>query len=186
MNEIFNRYAYWKILTYFLKKPSTEVYVRELARILEMSPASTNAALNYFYKLNILNKAKRGPAHFYSLNNDIPLVQAIKKMWSLFVLEELDFVNACINADPGIITLAIYGSFANGTFDEKSDFDILIVGGDKAKLAGPIKLLEKKLGYEVNIERFSLAKWQNLKEKRNVFYSEVARNHVLLSGVSPI
>ncbi len=186
MNDIFNKYADWRVLAHFLRKPSMEVYVKELARMLKMSPASTNTALNYFHKLNILNKAKRGPAHFYRLNNDIPLVQAFKKMWALFVLEEANLAGLCADAEPAMITLIIYGSFANGTFDEKSDFDIIMIGGNKTKLTAPIELLEKKLGYEVNVECFSLAKWQNLKEKSDVFYNEVVRNHVLLSGVSPV
>lgn len=186
MDELFNRYGYWKVLAFFLKRPNSEVYVRELARTLTVSPASANSALAYLYKLKILNRNKKGPAHFYNLNNDIPLVQSLKKAYTLFFLEEMNFVDLCVKADPNIISLLVYGSFANGTYDEKSDFDILVIGGDKMALMETAKLLEKEVIREVNIECFSVSSWQKLKDAKNVFYNEVINNHILLLGVPPV
>lgn len=183
MNELFTKYNYWKILAFFLKRPSTEVYIKELSRILSISPASANSALKYMHKLKIFLKKKRGPAHYYGLNNDSVLVQSLKRTFVFFVLEDMSFSDLCAEAEPNLISLAIYGSFANGTFDEKSDFDLLAVGGDKSKLAKITGLLEKKIGHEINIEHFSVSGWQKLKNTNDIFYKEVIRNHILLIGV---
>jgi len=184
--NIFDRYGYWKVLGFFLKRPGTEVFVKELSRTLNISPSSSNSALKYFHKLGILDKSERGPAHFYALNNDFPLVQSLKRTFILFVLEEIHFSESCAESEPNLISLSIYGSFANGTFDEKSDLDLLMIGGDKTKLRRIADLLERKLDHEINIECFSIADWQKMKNKNDVFYREIVRNHILLTGVSPI
>ena len=79
--------------------------------------------------------------------------------------------------------MALYGSFASGTFDEESDVDFIAVTPSKKELyVKPIKELEDRLGREVNVAIFRLSEWRGLAKKEDAFYKNVVSNNVLLYG----
>ncbi len=82
-----------------------------------------------------------------------------------------------------MISLAVYGSYASGNFDEKSDIDLLLISAkSKAHFLNLIQNIEKYLSKEVNFEVFNLSKWQKIKKENEPFYKEIMRNHILLTG----
>ena len=46
-------------------------------------------------------------------------------------VQNLNLVNLFKERDETIISLALYGSFASGENDEKSDFDLLVISNQK-------------------------------------------------------
>ncbi len=82
-----------------------------------------------------------------------------------------------------MISLAVYGSYASGNFDEKSDIDLLLISfKSKSHFLNLIQNIEKYLSKEVNYEVFNLSKWQKIKKENEPFYQEIMRNHILLTG----
>ncbi len=82
-----------------------------------------------------------------------------------------------------MISLAVYGSYSSGNFDEKSNIDLLLISSkSKAHFLNLIQNIEKYLSKEVNFEVFNLSKWQKIKKEHEPFYQEIMRNHILLTG----
>lgn len=88
-----------------------------------------------------------------------------------------------INADPNIISLALYGSYADGSFDEKSDVDILAITTSKQEVLLPaIHNLEDKVGKEVNVTTFKLFEWRKMADQGDEVYNNLINLHILLYG----
>jgi uncharacterized protein len=183
MLESFNKYVDLKVLGYFLANPRTAINVNELARKLRISPTSANRAAKYFHSKGYLSKDEKGLAHYYQLDLTNPVVVSLKKAYGLDLILSSGTREAFLNADENIVSLALYGSYAGGDFDEDSDVDILIVTPSKREgLMTAIRELEEKLGKEVNVTVFKPGEWRTLAKKDDAFYKNVIKQHVLLYG----
>jgi len=181
--ELFNEYVKWKILAHFLANPNTFFYIKELARILDVSPASISNAVKFFEDSGLLVKEVKGLAHLYRLNSDHNMVAPLKRAYGLALVLSSKPREKLLEVDKNMISLALYGSYADGSFDEKSDIDFLIVTStEKEKLIEAIRGLEDKLRKEVSISVFRLSEWQLMANKGDAFYKRVVENHILLYG----
>ncbi len=180
--ELFEKYVDWKILAYFLEHSTSSIYVKELSRILDISPGSASSSLKRFKKWGLVEKEERGQTHLYKLNNELVVVRELKITFMLMQLQEIGFVDRLLKIDDNIISIALYGSYATGEYDEKSDLDLLLISPLKLDLNEFIEHIEKKLKRVVSIEIFSLSQWNKLKERADPFYNNVVMNNILLYG----
>jgi predicted nucleotidyltransferase/biotin operon repressor len=183
MIESFDKYMDLKVLGYFLLNPKKSIHIKELARTLEISPMSVSHAVKLYEEKGYLIKEEKGLAHYYHLNVGNPVIRPLKTAYGLDLILSAKPEEVFLNVDPNIISLALYGSYANGAFDEASDVDFLVVtASKKEKLLDAIMELEDKLGREVNVSAFKLSDWLALAKKSDAFYKNVTANHVLLYG----
>ena len=172
-----------KVLGCFLANPRTSFYKKELARKLEMSPSAVVRAVEYFEAEGLLLKEIKGREHFYVLNLENCIVPPLKKAYGLALVLSARPEETFLDADPGLISLALYGSYARGDFDERSDIDFLVLTHtDKLKLMPALGSVENKLGIESNISVFSLSAWKSLADSGDAYYKNVVRDHILLHG----
>jgi len=127
MLESFNKYIDLKVLGFFLANPKTSINVNELARQLKVSPTSVNHAAKLFHDKGYLTKDEKGLAHYYRLDLSNPVVISLKKAYGIDLILSSGPQEAFINADENIISLALYGSYAGGDYEEDSDVDFLVV-----------------------------------------------------------
>ena len=182
MIELFEKYVDWKILTHLIENSSRSFYVKEMARLLNVSPGSVSTAAKKFKAWGLVTKEEKGQTHLYKLANDVVIVKELKKIHFLIKLQELDFVERLVDEDEGIISQALYGSFATGDYDEQSDIDMLIISAAKTSLVKLIEDFEKDLKRTLNIEIFSPGQWARLKEREKPFYNNMMREHILIYG----
>lgn len=181
--ELFNKYVQWKILSYFLANPCTSVHVKELARRLNVSPGSVGSAVKLLHSEGVLVKEEKGLAHLYKLNTDHCVVLPLKKAYGIALITGMTPERKFLEIDPDIISLALFGSYADGSFDEKSDVDFLVVTPNRRdRLIGVAEKLENELGKEVSMSVFGLSQWRSLAERKDAFYSSIMRHHILLYG----
>jgi len=181
--ELFEKYVRWKVLAKFLANPNTSFHIKEVARALEISPASASSAAKYFEGFGLLVKEERGQAHLYKLDSEHCLAAPLKKAYGLTRVISSGAKEKFLGADNAMISLALFGSYADGSFDEKSDVDFLIVTpSGRERLVSAAKELEGRLGKEVGISVFKLSEWRLMGKKGDAFYRRVAGNHVLLYG----
>ena len=181
--QLFGQYVNWKILAHFLANPTTGFHIKQLARLLNVSPASVSSAVKSFEEEGVLSKEEKGLAHIYMLNSDNSVVAPLKKAYGIAFVLSSKPKEKFLEIDPNIISLALFGSYADGSFDEKSDVDFLIVTQTKKEaFGGAMKKLEDELQKEVNISVFRLSEWRNMAKKGDAFYKRVIENHILLHG----
>lgn len=183
MFESFNKYIDLKVLGFFLANPNTPINVNELARKLKVSPTSVNHAAKFYHKKGYLTKDEKGLAHYYRLDLNDPIIISLKKAYGLDLILSSGPQEAFMSADENIISLALYGSYAGGDFDEDSDVDFLVVTPSKREtIMAAIRELEDKLGKEVNVTVFKPGEWRVMAKKDDAFYKNVIKRHVLIYG----
>ncbi|MFZ2603773.1 MAG: nucleotidyltransferase domain-containing protein, partial [Candidatus Omnitrophota bacterium] len=89
-----------------------------------------------------------------------------------------------INADSGIKTAFIYGSFAQNKETSLSDIDLLLIGKpDEAELMKKIDDLENSSGREINFTVYSEKDFANsIKSKSSFILNLIKRPKIFLKG----
>jgi predicted nucleotidyltransferase len=183
LKNLWRKYVKWKVLAHFLANPNTDFHIKQLARLLGVSPASVSSAVKSFDEDGLLSKEEKGLAHIYMLNPDNSMVTPLKKAYGIAFVLSSKPKEVLLEIDPNIISLALFGSYAEGSFDEKSDIDFLAVTQTKkGSFVAAIDQLEEKLQKEVNISVFKLSEWRAMEKKGDAFYKKVIESHILLHG----
>ncbi len=180
MIDLFNKYACWKVLRHFALHPSSEMYVKEIAKKLDLSTGMSSEILRKLESSGILEVRKLGQAHYYSLKESY-MTTELKRFVGLFHIYDSGLVNRLLDEMPEIHSIALYGSYAKGDFNEHSDIDLLLITHQKADF--DLGELEDKLDIEINLQAFSIGQWLKLKRSSDPFYNELMNHHVLLYGV---
>ncbi len=183
MIELFRKYVQWKILSHFLENPNTSFHIKQLARVLDVSPASVSNAVKLFEEDGLLSKEEKGLAHIFRLNAGNSVVAPLKKAYGIAFVLSSKPKEKFLEIDQNIISLAIFGSYAEGSFDEKSDVDFLIVTSIRKEIfIKAVRRLEEELQKEVSISVFKLSEWRAMAKKSDAFYKRIVENHILLHG----
>ena len=183
MLEVLNKYVDWKILSYFLAHPHELFYAYQVAKSLGISPTSSNTAVKNFSQKGFLIIEEQGYATLYRLNIENEIVKSLKRAYGLDFVISVKPENIILKTDPNALSIAIYGSYASGSFDEGSDIDFLVVTpSDKDLYVNIFKALEQMFDKEVNFTIFKLSEWRALATKKDAFYLNVVSNHIQLYG----
>lgn len=174
------KFAGWRVLEHFLARPGAEPHIKELARLLKMSPRSVQVYCDAYENDGIFFSERKANARLMRLDNRLPLVQALKKAYFLARLNEAGAFREIRNMN--VVSLALYGSRASGTYVETSDIDLLVVSERKVERTPFLKLAEE-LGGEVQLTEMPVAKWHAMKKEQKAFALSVLSNNVLLQGV---
>jgi len=177
----FRKFKGWVLLEFFLSHPSTKIHFREVVRRLGLSPRTAQVYLRAFEKDRILLAEEIGNLRIFYLNNELPLVRELKKANLLLTLNELRFLDRFLEGNQGTVSLAVYGSYADGTNDEKSDMDFLVIKRG-ALDESPFKEIERRVKKDVTVMCMEPAEWNARAKERDPFYINVVRKHILLYG----
>ncbi|MDI6897297.1 winged helix-turn-helix transcriptional regulator [Methanocella conradii] len=189
MIALFEKYVDMKILGLFLSNPNTSYHVKGIARKLGVSPASVSHAMKYFEDMGYVIKEEKGLAHIYQLNKEHPVVASLKKAYGIALVQSANPVEAFLSADPNIVSFALYGGYADGSFDEQSDIEFIAVApsaidkfSNTRKFSEVRKALEEKLGRPVSIFVATMSIWSAMKGANDPMYKRIMDNHVLIYG----
>lgn len=177
----FKKFKGWVVLEYFLKNPIVKIHIKKLARELKIGNYTAQHYLAVYEKDGTLSSEKIGNLKQYSLNNEVTSVQSLKKFYFLQKLSELTFSKQLIDDNPSISSIVLYGSYANGTYSDKSDIDLLIISNEKINQES-LRKLESEFGKEVGLTVYTIGEWRSLIRKGNNFVLSVIKNNVVLYG----
>ncbi len=177
--EHFRKFAGFKLLEYFILNPTNEIHLKELARHLKMSPGSVKTYCDIFEKEGILISERKGNLRILRLNNEDFAVKEIKKAYFSLLLKEIGIEEVCKDC----ISIAVYGSFASGEFDEKSDLDIIIIGEKKNIDYSILRKIEERINRNIQLTVIPFYKWEKMKKEKNPFAESVVKKHILIKGV---
>ena len=150
------------ILKIFFEEPTKEFNVREVARILHISPATASKALNMFVKKGLLLKRKERLLKLYKANLESDFYKDLKIFYNIRKIKEIGLLDA-LNAFYFKPTIVLFGSAAFGLDTETSDFDLLIIS-EKTKEFPDLKRFEKKVNRKLQL--FVVKDISKLRNKR--------------------
>jgi len=159
----------------FFEEPEREFNIREIARILKVSPATASKDLKEFSRGQILGERKDRGYIFYKADlesqkyRDLKIYYNINKIRKSGLIEELN--NLYLKP-----TIILFGSFSTGLDRETSDIDLVVISENKEEFSLKEKF-EKKLKREIQI--FNV---KNLKELRNNGLINNVLNGIILQG----
>lgn len=186
-----------QILKSYRTDYAKKYHLRELARELDMDHTSVRPHLNSLKQKGVIKEKEKGRNKVFSLNHTsdlLPyyLIQAeadrtseylesnntIRAFWKNFrdksnsvTLSELDI-------------LVLFGSFASGTQDKKSDIDLFLAAPEEtiSKVINIRNELETITGREIELEHTNDLRNLIVHEEPGTF-GEIINNHIVLLGI---
>jgi len=175
----FRKFVGFKILEYFFEYPTEQTYLKELAKKLQISPRSVKIYCDLFEKEGIIKREKKGNMHLFSTCNSNFRVREMKRAYFINLLAEMNIENIAEEC----ASIAIYGSYASGNYDEKSDVDILIIGNEQHVKRDLIVKIMEIIDKEFQLNVIPIIKWEKMKKDQDHFVKNIIRNHILIKGV---
>lgn len=151
------------LLTLFLLNPGQKYYIREISRKISDNYPSVRKELANLEGFGLLLSEKKGNQIYFFVNTDFFLYEDLQRL----ILKTEGVTKTLIDDlnDSGlrynIQYLFIYGSFASGKANTKSDIDLFVVGDINENLPGRNRFIEKigkieeRIGREINYTIFS-------------------------------
>lgn len=178
--ELLHNHSPFKILETLSFSPGP-LHVKEISRRSKVSQGSASETLATLDSCGLLNVEKEGNMKKCSLKDGF-LSRQLKVLFFLSKLDSLSLIERFLDKDPGISAIFLYGSFADGSYDKKSDVDFLLISDSSIDFSDLLSELEIGLGREISLLSWKSSELMTAPKKNAVFYNELARKHVVLYG----
>ncbi len=178
INE-FENFSGNKVLQFFLFNPHKGVHINGLARELGIGAGTVKHYCDALLKENILICQAQGNQRIFSLNTNYFLVNELKKTFALVWLVDKNITKI---ASDKVNSFAIYGSFASGGFDEKSDLDLIIIGEKGDVDLSFVTKFSKDIKREVQVTIYSWVEWRKMEKLKEPFVNAVQKRNILIKG----
>lgn len=149
LNKLFSSNIRVKILSLFLFNDNLSYYVREISKLINAHPSHVLKELSNLEELNIINKSKKGNLSMYKVNKSNIFLSDLKNIFL-----KTEFVGKTIKEklEDKVKYSLIFGSFAKGLENSKSDIDLLVISDylKENDLLNIILDLENNLNRDIN------------------------------------
>ena len=179
MERIFGSKTRAKTLGWFFTHPEEPFFVRQLASILGEDSTNLSRELANLEKATILSSTRQGNLKLFKANPQCPFFADLKGlvMKTVGVFGE---IRSALGTLSGIRYAFIFGSYARGEENARSDIDLMIVGEvDIETLDEIMAALEKKLGRSINYLTFDSREFSR-KRKKDGFLIEVLKDRKMM------
>lgn len=172
-----------ELLNIFFVFPEKDFYLRELARITGEDYKNISLELKNLEKLELVNSRKDGNRKYFHLNKSFLLYHELKSIF-LKTKGAVGLLKDALSGLKGIKTAFLYGSFASGTENEKSDIDLMIIGNISVdNILKQLRELEKRLGREINSTVYDVSEIKRRIKQKDSFVSQVlSGSKIMLIG----
>lgn len=168
------------ILNLFTKSFDREYYIREVEKILKISPRTSQLILDDLEKKGVLESQIRGKIRNYKLKKNIIAKKYLvlaEQHKELVFLERNSIIKEILEKiTPFIEGIGIiFGSYAKGIQKKDSDLDIFIIGKYKRD---KIKEVSKIYKLDINIKNYP----KNIFKKtlrEDILIKEVSKDHII-------
>lgn len=163
------------ILRPFFEDPKREYNIRELSRILKISPATVSKDLKNISKKGILKEKKERNFIFYKANLSDDRYKDLKTYYNIRKIKESGLIDE-LNIYYHKPTIILYGSFTTGLDTKDSDIDLVIIS-ENTKDFPKKSQFEKKLHKTLQIFIVN-----SIKEIKNEHLVNSILNGIVLQG----
>jgi len=169
-----------QIISLFTNGFDREYYIREVEKLLKISPRTAQLILEDLENKGIIESKVRGKIKSYKLKISelskryFTFVEQYKSIAfmekNLLVKEVIEKISPFINGI-GII----FGSYAKGIFNKESDLDIFVAGNYEKE---EIKKVSRNLGVEISVKCYPLKTFgKNISQ--DILLKEILKNHIV-------
>jgi len=183
LEALFSSRVRVKLLTTLFLSPGTQHNAWELSRSLHENYSAVWRELARLEASGILISEPRGNSKTYQVNLGCPITPELRSM----ILKSSGFATVIrdkLRELGRVQTAFVYGSYASGEADARSDMDLMIIGEvDLTRLANLIAELEKELNRPINYVIFSEQEWNEKRAQQEPFAANVDRSpKVMIMG----
>jgi len=169
-----------QVLSLFTNDFSREYYIREVERLLKISPRTAQLILEDLEDKGIIESKTKGKIKVYKINHGeftkryLVLVEQYK---AIAFLEKRLLIKEIIEKITPYIkgTAVIFGSYAKGLEKEDSDLDIFVAGDYNQE---EVQKVSKNFGIEISVKCYPLKMFEKNLTK-DFLLKEVLKNHVV-------
>jgi predicted nucleotidyltransferase len=176
-------YKLVKFVKFFLENPYQEVYLREIAKKLKISPFAAKKYADKMVKEKILTEEKRANLRYLKLNMDNLTAKYLKISLNLQKIINTGLIEYVKEKIEGVSSIVLFGSVARGEDDKRGDIDLLVIGKDKFLGCYDV---ERKLGKKIEVHAFSWKNWKRQEKENKAFYLDIIAHGIPLYGELPI
>lgn len=168
------------VLSLFTNGFDKEYYIREVQKMLVISPRTSQLILDDLENKGILESKIKGKIRSYKLKRNSLSQRYIifaEQYKTIAFLEKKLFVKEIIEKiSPFIDGIGlIFGSYAKGTANKDSDLDIFVVGSYNNK---EVNKISKIYGIDISVKCYSLKIFEKNFNK-DALIREVLKNHII-------
>ncbi|HNU61833.1 MAG TPA: nucleotidyltransferase domain-containing protein [Methanofastidiosum sp.] len=173
-----------KVISLFTSGYNKNLYIREVNRLLNISPRTAQLILNSLESKGILESIFRGKIKSYFLRKNSTsknyLILAESYKTTLF-MDKNPLVGEIIEKILPLISGIglIFGSYAKGTQNKESDLDIFVIGYIENN---KIREISKTYQIEINLVVYPLEKYKSVINK-DILVKEVLENHIAIKNI---
>ena len=143
---MFQNYNKLRVLGLFFERPTTELYLRQISRLTDISPASTKRYLKELQKEELISISRKGLYPTYRAARDMGGFKNLKKWLLPITLSTFGLIDHVVDrCSPDVIIL--FGSASRGADIDTSDIDIAIVSKESELDLGTF---EKRLNRKIS------------------------------------
>ena len=168
-----------KLLDYYFLNPEAQVYINELARILELDPKNTETKLKEFEKEGLFKSEFRGKQRYFFLVKDNPVLEHYRQIFlKTHGIEKR--LKDMIGNIKGLKEAYLFGSYASNKMDSSSDIDLLAIGTHSIlELQRVIAKLQKDTGREFNVTNLSMKEFEAKKKNKDPFIDSIFKTKII-------
>lgn len=185
LSTLFSSRVRAKVLTRFFLSPGIEWNAWELSQSLRESYGAVWKELNRLEEIGILKSARRGRTKGYQVDPQCSIVPELRSM--VMKTEGIgSAIREKLSQMDGVREAYIYGSFASGEADERSDVDLMIIGEVQLEELAPlIAQAERELNRPINYSVYTAAEWDERLANQDPFAVNVARSPKIMLIENP-
>jgi len=182
--EYFEKVPRWRVIARFLEDPNTRLNIQ---KNYEKGDISYNTAMRALRPLISIGMATvyRGDRaeNVFELNNDHPIVAPLRTAYG-----RIKILSAKVGEEIGrewddLASLSLIGAFVNGGFDVDTPVEILAITESNSELPNrTIGRLEERLGRRINLKRYLLEEWLDLRDSNNQTYESAKSENIHIWG----
>lgn len=172
-----------QIISLFTNGFDREYYIREVEKLLKISPRTAQLILEDLENKGIIESKVKGKIKSYKLkinelsNRYLTFVEQYKSIAfmekNLLIKEVIEKINPFIEGI-GII----FGSYAKGISNKESDLDIFVAGQYEKE---GIKKVSRNFGIEISIKCYPLKTFEK-NVNQDILLKEVLKNHLVFKN----
>lgn len=178
LEKIFRSRAQILILKLLLLNSKSEFHLHDIARKTRVSPPSVAKECGNLVSMGLVERRKQGNLVFFRINTKSVIYDELKRIFMKY-----EFFDEVIKEElpSGVEYALIYGSYAKGKEEVRSDIDLLVIGKvDEDKLLRAISKLERKIGREVNYNLWSKDEFREKAKDRIPLLNDILKTPTIM------